>query len=93
MRRVTLDDLLQVAAALAEVPERDWPGAVERMCVEAHFADAVRKRLGARRAARFGSCHLGARVSGVGVFVSDRDAHRRLAAALAGLEAWRSRNV
>lgn len=91
MRRVLLEDLLRVAGGLREVPEERWQAQVVAWCQAAHVADAVRKRLGARPAARFGAAHLGGRVPGAGRFTSDRGAHRRLLAVLAGVEAWRDR--
>ena len=91
MRRVTLDDLLRVAVALEAVPEERWSGQVVDWCEAAHRADAVRKRLGAAKAGALGAAHLGGRVLGAGVFRSERDQHRRLAAVLAGLDCWRAR--
>lgn len=91
MRRVLLEDLLRVSEGLREVPEPEWLGRVVAWCDAAHLADAVRKRCGVRAAARFGAAHLGGRVRTSGSFVSDRDAHLRLRAALDGVEAWRAR--
>lgn len=91
MRRVMLDDLLRASAGLRAVPEECWQGQVQAWCQAAHVADVVRKRLGIRRAARFGAAHLGGRVRGAAPFASDRGAHRRLLAVLAGVEAWRDR--
>ncbi len=91
MRRVLLDDLLRAAAGLQALPPETWHGVVQDWCAAAHLADAVRKRLGARAAARFGAAHLGGRVPGPGRYVGDRDGHARLRAVLAGLEAWQRR--
>lgn len=91
MRRVMLDDLLRAATGLRELPEERWRAQVQAWCHAAHVADAVRKRLGARAAARFGAAHLGGRVRGQVPFSSDRGAHRRLLATLASVEAWRDR--
>ena len=91
MRRVTLDDLLSASAGLKGVRRQEWVGAVVGWCEAAHLADCVRKRLGARAAARFGPWHLGGRAECTDGSVFDVEACGRLTAVLKGLQRWRDR--
>lgn len=88
MRRVSLEDVLSLAAALDGRPEAAWAGYLRAHLEAAHGADKCRKRL---RKARFGSGAAGVRAAAVAPLsvTSTVEGLARIEAVCAGLRAWK----
>jgi hypothetical protein len=86
MRRVAIDDLLNVASHLNGVPPQMRLARVLTLCERAHLGDKIRKRLG-RVSPYYGSGTLGGGQSGTS---EQRWNCVTLSVAARGVELWRT---